>query len=271
MIKPNSFLIIASTILLLSLLLLSEGCSYTQTQQENNVSQQAPDGYNIDDLNNYGEWVQVNNYGEAWRPNVVSDWMPFDNGYWDYSEGNWTWVSYEPFCWIVYHYGYWYNDPFYGWVWIPSDNQWSPARVQWIDYGNYIGWAPLPPPGVVYGVPLEARAKPYWQVVRKQDFDRENVGNFRVQNPVRNTMGGREVSIKPPARKNIESSTGRNVNEVNIPRETVRIQKREITKMKLPPPEAKKVEKNQERVRQKILLPRGKPREKENKQNKKRP
>jgi hypothetical protein len=124
--------IVVSTLLTLSVQgCYTSGVGYTD-------SGAAPAAYNIDDLNAYGEWVPLDNYGRGWRPYAVADWMPFDNGHWAYADGAWTWISYEPFGWMVYHYGYWYNDPIYGWAWIPSDESWSPARV---------GWAPLPPPG----------------------------------------------------------------------------------------------------------------------------
>jgi Family of unknown function (DUF6600) len=248
LIKISSFLV-----LILSPLLIS-GCAYTGTQDTTNNS--SPDGYNLDDLNNYGEWVHLDNYGDAWRPYVVSDWMPFENGDWSYADGNWTWVSYEPFGWIVYHYGYWYDDSFYGWVWIPSDNPWSPARVNWISYDNYIGWAPLPPPGVVYASPWENHRDRYWQVVRNDDFTKDDVGNYRVENPIRNEMGGRSVVNEPPSRSSIERITGSNVNEFKIHRETVRLPKREITKMDLPPAESRRVEQNSQRVSRSVLVPR---------------
>ena len=251
--KLISLIKINGIILLIFFPLITAGCSYTESQ--NTMDQTAPDGYNLDELNNYGEWVHIDNYGDAWRPYVVSDWMPFDNGYWAYADGSWTWISYEPFGWIVYHYGYWYDDSFYGWVWIPSDNQWSPARVEWVDYDNYIGWAPLPPPGIVYSQPWERRENNYWQVVRKKDFDKEDIWNYRVENPVRNEMGGRGVSNEPPDRSRIEASTGSRINEVKIQREDVGVKKREIMRMNLPPGEVKKVEKTLRRSGKKFLFP----------------
>ncbi len=258
--KPIYLLKLTIVILMIVFPLVIAGCASspdTQTDQtgQTQMMQTAPSGYNLDDLNNYGEWINVPTYGDAWHPYVVEGWMPYDNGYWTYSDAGWTWISYEPFGWIVYHYGYWYNDPNYGWVWIPSDNQWSPARVDWIDYGNYIGWAPMPPPGVVYASPWEARGKKYWNVVRRQDFDRENIADVRVENPVRNTMSGRGVTTEPPDRTAIQNATGRDIDKIRLSRETVRVQKREVERIKLPPPQQQRVEQNSPRVREKILLP----------------
>lgn len=248
----NSLVKLFVFLLMIMFPLLAAGCSYSENQTA--MNQTSPDGYNMDDLNNYGEWVHVTHYGDAWRPYVVEDWMPFDNGYWTYTDAGWTWISYEPFGWIVYHYGNWYDDPAYGWVWIPSDNSWSPARVDWIDYGDFVGWSPMPPPGIVYASPWEARGKKYWEVVRRQDFDKENVGDYRVKNPVRNTLGGRGVTGEPPDRIEIQNATGNSIDKIKLPRETVMVQKREVERMKLPPTEKQKVEQNSERVKEKVLL-----------------
>jgi hypothetical protein len=50
----------------------------------------------------------------------------------------------EPFGWATYHYGRWYYDDYYGWIWIPGD-VWGPAWVEWRYDDDYIGWAPLSP------------------------------------------------------------------------------------------------------------------------------
>ena len=267
--KLNSLIKLCSFLLIVIFPLLAAGCAYQESQSLTNQTP-PPDGYNMDDLNNYGEWVHISPYGDCWRPYVVADWMPFDNGYWVNADAGWTWVSYEPFGWIVYHYGYWYDDPFYGWVWMPSDNDWSPARVDWITYDNYIGWAPLPPPGVVYGSPWESRATRYWDVVRIEDFDKEDVGTYRVENPLRNTMGGREVSHRPPIRKIIETTTGRSINPIRIQQENVKIQKRELMKINLPPTESQKIERNSPRIKEKVLVPRQQYREQQQQRKKER-
>ncbi|MCX7916289.1 MAG: hypothetical protein N3A53_08330, partial [Verrucomicrobiae bacterium] len=50
----------------------------------------------------------------------------------------------EPFGWAVFHYGRWYYDDYYGWIWIP-DRIWGPAWVEWRETETYVGWAPLLP------------------------------------------------------------------------------------------------------------------------------
>jgi DNA segregation ATPase FtsK/SpoIIIE-like protein len=102
-------------------------------------------GFFDDDLAAYGNWVQQPSYGWAWRPHAVArSWRPYRAGHWVMTDEGWTWISNEPYGWATYHYGRWYDDPNYGWEWIPG-NEWAPAWVAWQEGGNYIGWAPLPP------------------------------------------------------------------------------------------------------------------------------
>lgn len=236
------------------LLFVLESCATWDNQ--GNINGNVWIGYNLSDLNNYGDWVNTNSYGRAWRPFVVNNWMPFDNGHWAYANGNWTWVSYEPFGWIVYHYGYWYDDPFYGWVWIPSDGNWTPANVMWFDYGNYIGWAPLPPRGITYGYPWERDQNKFWHVVRSDDFTKDNIRDYRVTNLIRDENGGRKIFNRPPERQIIERNFGRPISEVNMPHETIKLRDRNIERMNLPQQENQRVEKNSPRVRRDILVPR---------------
>jgi hypothetical protein len=106
-----------------------------------------------------GNWIDVEGYGYGWQPDLAvndSNWRPYADGYWAYTDDGWTWISYEDFGWATYHYGRWANLTDYGWVWFPgSDLDWGPAWVSWRTGGDYVGWAPLPPRGV--GVVYEGR------------------------------------------------------------------------------------------------------------------
>jgi hypothetical protein len=109
--------------------------------------------YFYDNLNG-GNWYEVADYGYVWQPDVAtnSNWRPYTDGYWAYTDVGWTWVSYEDFGWATYHYGRWARLDDYGWVWVPG-YEWGPAWVSWRTGGDYVGWAPLPPAGgrdVVY-------------------------------------------------------------------------------------------------------------------------
>ncbi len=105
----------------------------------------------IYDLDHYGRWVFLNDYGYCWIPAIYDvEWAPYRYGYWRYCEPwGWTWISYEPWGWLPYHYGRWFFSVGYGWVWTPgrhwSISFWSPGLVRFSIWDNYIGWVPLGP------------------------------------------------------------------------------------------------------------------------------
>ena len=102
-------------------------------------------GYFYKELVPYGTWIEVDYGVVVWRPTIIRvDWMPYQMGRWVWTYDGWYWDSYEPFGFITYHYGRWYYDDYYGWLWYP-DYEWSPAWVEWRYDNNYIGWAPLHP------------------------------------------------------------------------------------------------------------------------------
>jgi hypothetical protein len=107
-----------------------------------------------DQLGDQGSWVQTDDYGYVFQPNVTDpNWAPYTDGHWVYSDQGWVWVSDEPWGWATYHYGRWANIDGTGWVWVPG-YRWAPAWVSWRYGGGYCGWAPLPPEtfvGAEYG------------------------------------------------------------------------------------------------------------------------
>ena len=109
-----------------------------------------------DQLGNEGTWVQTDDYGYVFQPNVQDpNWAPYTDGHWVYTTEGWAWVSEEPWGWATYHYGRWANIDDLGWVWVPG-YRWAPAWVSWRYGGGYAGWAPLPPEtfvGAEYGAP----------------------------------------------------------------------------------------------------------------------
>ena len=87
----------------------------------------------------------MEHYGYCWQPRGVDpEWRPYTDGYWSYTDAGWTWVSYEDFGSITYHYGRWIRLEDAGWVWRPG-YEWGPAWVSWRQGDDCIGWAPLPP------------------------------------------------------------------------------------------------------------------------------
>lgn len=115
------------------------------------------------DLDAYGTWKQVPDYGDVWVPNEPDGWVPYRNGNWVWEPYyGWTWVGYEPWGWAPYHYGRWF---WYGssWAWWPGpvyagyNPFWAPAYVSFwgwgggfgfgVGFGGWggFGWLPLGP------------------------------------------------------------------------------------------------------------------------------
>ncbi len=113
------------------------------------------DVWGAEDLDAYGTWAHVDDYGWIWRPhasiiNNYPDWAPYRYGYWTWCPPyGWTWVGYEDWGWAPYHYGRWvyYNNY---WAWCPRSQYyrnrswWRPALVAFsISFGNNFCWYPL--------------------------------------------------------------------------------------------------------------------------------
>ncbi len=120
-----------------------------------------------EDLDTYGTWSEVPDYGQVWIPQQNPNWAPYSDGRWVWEPYyGWTWVSYEPWGWAPYHYGRWFV---YGgnWAWWPGPVVgypgyypiWSPAYVSFFGWGGggfgfgvgfgfgfgHVGWLPSGP------------------------------------------------------------------------------------------------------------------------------
>src|SRR6267378_2988859 len=137
-----------------------------------------------EDLDAYGHWINVLDYGRVWSPAVAAGWSPYRAGRW-VSEPywGWTWVSREPWGWTPYHYGRWF---LYGkyWVWWPGPvdgdgnyrPEWAPAYVSFFGFGRRrgvsagfgsVGWLPIGPGDPFY--PWYGRNTSQWNVVNITD------------------------------------------------------------------------------------------------------
>jgi hypothetical protein len=98
-----------------------------------------------EELAPHGRWVDTSEYGRVWIPNVDENFRPYaTNGRWVVTSYGNTWVSDYEWGWAAFHYGRWYRDNLWGWVWVPG-RVWGPAWVAWRSGGGYYGWAPLGP------------------------------------------------------------------------------------------------------------------------------
>lgn len=73
------------------------------------------------DLDHYGSWRVVPEYGPVWVPNAVSPgWAPYSTGRWVWDPYyQWTWIDDAPWGWAPFHYGRWVYLGGY-WAWIPG-------------------------------------------------------------------------------------------------------------------------------------------------------
>lgn len=93
-----------------------------------------------EDLDAYGRWENIPDYGDVWVPNEPEDWAPYRDGSWVWEPyWGWTWVGYEPWGWAPYHYGrwFWWNG---AWAWWPGP-VWGWYRPFWAPaYVSFFGW-----------------------------------------------------------------------------------------------------------------------------------
>jgi hypothetical protein len=123
----------------------------------------SPDVLGVEDLDAYGVWEDVPEYGHVWRPvQVAAGWAPYRAGRWIWQDPwGWTWVSAEPWGWAPYHYGRWIVVSS-RWCWVPvaphvRHVSYAPALVAFVGGGpgwsvsigvgggGYVGWFPLAP------------------------------------------------------------------------------------------------------------------------------
>jgi hypothetical protein len=111
-----------------------------------------------EDLDQYGDWSYVADYGMVWRPTaLVPGWAPYRYGSWTWvAPWGWTWVENEPWGFAPFHYGRWAFAAT-GWVWVPGPSMvrpvYAPALVSWagaglgfhFSAGVGVAWSPLAP------------------------------------------------------------------------------------------------------------------------------
>lgn len=123
--------------------------SYSRSASYEYLSEDIPGLY---DLDQYGDWQDVDGYGRCWTPRVDADWSPYRSGSWDVNQV-WgpTWIADEPWGYAPYHYGRWAYANSQRWVWVPEDCRtnpvYAPALVTFVSLPqtNQIAWAPLGP------------------------------------------------------------------------------------------------------------------------------
>ncbi|PKO36215.1 MAG: hypothetical protein CVU33_19535 [Betaproteobacteria bacterium HGW-Betaproteobacteria-6] len=121
----------------------------------------SPNMTGYQDLDAYGDWRTVPDYGSVWYPRAVADdWAPYRYGRWAWvAPWGWTWIDLAPWGFAPFHYGRWAI--IHGrWGWVPgrlvARPVYAPALVAWIGNPGWsisfsfgaapaVGWFPLAP------------------------------------------------------------------------------------------------------------------------------
>ncbi len=214
---------------LLLFIVLNISCATQKpvSAQENSVSMQVF----YDQLSPYGEWIDYENYGFVWIPDVDENFEPYKtDGYWVMTDYGWTWSSDYEWGWAPFHYGRWDFDNYYGWFWVP-DTEWGPSWVNWRRADGYYGWTPMRP-GISISLSFYGGYGDinHWNFVRDRDFGRPDLNRYYVDRDnytviIRNSTvinntyidNSRHTTyIAGPSRGDVQKYSGRQINNVTI-------------------------------------------------------
>jgi hypothetical protein len=121
-------------------------CAERDRRMDQSISSRyvSDDVIGYEDLDEYGGWRPVPEYGTVWFPHVtIVGWAPYHYGHWAYiAPWGYTWVDDAPWGFAPFHYG------------------------RWVVVGGVWGWVPAPPRPVVVGAvyvrPVYAPALVAW-------------------------------------------------------------------------------------------------------------
>ncbi len=142
------------------------------TQRDQHEAQRAAARYlpptviGYEDLDDYGDWQEMPDYGPVWYPRSVAvGWAPYHYGHWAWIDPwGWTWVDDLPWGFAPFHYGRWvYIHNRWGWcpgpIAVVERRQpvlrpyYAPALVAWFGGAHWgasvsvggpsVGWVPL--------------------------------------------------------------------------------------------------------------------------------
>src|SRR5438067_1794076 len=166
----------------------------------------SPQMTGYEELDQYGSWRAVPQYGEVWFPKrVASGWARYREGQWVWRDlWGWNWVDDEPWGFAPFHYGRWamVEDQ---WAWVPGEfvpqPVYAPALVAFVgdpgvgywdvaDVGPAVGWFPLGP-GEIYW-PSYSRNRNYFRNINIANVSRS------VIDPIANATASRGTADPPP-------------------------------------------------------------------------
>jgi len=233
-------------------------CNERDLREEHSAARRyvSDDVVGYQDLDDYGGWRPVPEYGTVWFPHVsVVSWAPYRYGHWVWiSPWGWTWVDDAPWGYAPFHYGRWVN---YGgaWGWVPCPPRvvavayvrpvYAPALVAWvggphfaagigfgggIGVGVNVGWFPLGPREVF--VPSYPVSRAY---INNVNVSNTTVNQTVINNYYNNTVVNKNVTVNNVTYMNqnvhgaVTATTAQNFTSAQpVGRNMVQVNEREV-------------------------------------------
>ncbi len=210
-------------------------CSDRDRREDRSISSRyvSRDVIGYEDLDDYGGWRPVPEYGNVWFPHTtVVGWAPYRYGHWVWiSPWGWTWVDEEPWGFAPFHYGRWVVvGGVWGWVPCPPRPAvvevayvrpvYAPALVAWVGGphfsmaiavgggGGGVAWFPLGPREVY--VPSYHVSRTY---VNNVNVSNTTVNNTYVTNVYNTTVVNQNVNVQNNTTNNVHINNIKYVNQ----------------------------------------------------------
>jgi hypothetical protein len=193
-------------------------CDERDLREDHSVARRyvSDDVIGYEDLDDYGGWRSVPDYGTVWFPHVtVVGWAPYRYGHWVWiSPWGWTWVDDAPWGFAPFHYGRWVFVGG-GWGWVPCPPRavavayvrpvYAPALVAWVGGPHFavgigvgggfgpgvnVGWFPLGPREVY--VPSYRVSRTY---VNNVNISNTTVNQTVINNYYNTTVINKNVTV----------------------------------------------------------------------------
>jgi Family of unknown function (DUF6600) len=193
-------------------------CNERDLREDHAVARRyvSDDVIGYEDLDEYGGWRPVPEYGTVWFPHVsVIGWAPYRFGHWAWiSPWGWTWVDDAPWGFAPFHYGRWVFVGG-GWGWVPCPPPvvavayvrpiYAPALVAWVGGPHFaagiafgggfaaginVGWFPLGPREVF--VPSYPVSRTY---INNVNISNTTVNQTVINNYYNNTVVNKNVTV----------------------------------------------------------------------------
>jgi hypothetical protein len=231
-------------------------CAERDRREDRSISARyvSDDAIGYEDLDDYGGWRPVPEYGQVWFPHTtVVGWAPYRYGHWVYiAPWGYTWVEDEPWGFAPFHYGRWVSVGGY-WGWVPCAPRgvvgveyvrpvYAPALVAWVGGPRFavgvavggatnVGWFPLGPREVY--MPTYHVSRTY--VTNVNVYNTTVINRTVVNNYYNTVVVNRQVNNVTYVNQRVNgavtaTTTTTFVSGRSVARDSVRIDQREIVR-----------------------------------------